>query len=80
MRYLPLGKITEEMYLAHRSSVMTEGLTKEGDKANSRLSKSFKRMAYTDLYVYEVPDEKWDCTGPSATGFGWKPCEFYGNL
>lgn len=65
MRYLPLGKITEEMYLAH-SVFGNDGrvLLKKGTRLTSTYLNRLTKMGFSDLYVYEVPDETWDCTGP----------------
>ena len=65
MRYLPLSKITDEMYLAH-SVFGNDGrvLLKKGTRLTSNYLNRLAKMDFSDLYVYEAPDETWDCTGP----------------
>lgn len=64
MKYLPLNTITEEMFLAH-AVFGNDGriLLNKGTKLTPAYLHRLERMAYTHLYVYESPDEKWDCTG-----------------
>ncbi|HBR29742.1 MAG TPA: hypothetical protein DD789_09955 [Firmicutes bacterium] len=65
MRYLPLSKITEKMFLAH-SVFGNDGrvLLKKGTRLTSSYLSRLEKMDFSDLYVYEAPDETWDCTGP----------------
>lgn len=65
MKHLPLNMITEEMFLAN-TLFGTDGrvLLKKGTRLTSAYLKRLQRMEYTHLYVYESPEEKWNCAGP----------------
>ena len=65
MRHVPLKEITEEMFLAH-SVFGNDGrvLLKKRTKLTASFLQRLEKMGYTHLYVYESPDEQWDCTGP----------------
>ncbi|HHT06784.1 MAG TPA: HD domain-containing protein [Hydrogenispora sp.] len=65
MKYLPLNEISEEMFLAH-AVFGNDGrvLLNKGTRMTPAYLQRLERMEYTHLYVYESPDEEWDCTGP----------------
>ena len=65
MKYLPLNEISEEMFLAH-AIFGNDGriLLTKGTRMTPSYLQRLERMEYTHLYVYESPDEEWDCTGP----------------
>ncbi len=64
MRFLPIGEITEKMFLAH-SIFSNNGkiLLKKGTRLIPSYVSRLQELKYSHLYVYESEDEQWNCTG-----------------
>lgn len=64
MRYLPIAKIDEEMFLAN-TIFSNDGkiLLNKRTKLSPSYIKRLENLRYTHLYIYNSEDEKWDCSG-----------------